>query len=425
MPVPLAARMRPRNLNEIVGQQHLLTPGSVLHKMANQTQEVAVSIILYGPPGTGKTTIAQAIAETTGSHFVKLSAIDAGIAQVRQVMKDALNLKEESDTPTMLFVDEVHRFDKKQQDALLPGVEAGTITLIAATTENPSFAVNKALVSRSLILKLEPIEDTDLGTLLQRAMSDTERGLGDKYTIDPEARSQLIRLASGDARALLNRLEACTLLAQDDHITVKNVEDAVGSTALSYDRDGDQHYDVVSAWIKSMRGSDPDAALHYLALMLSAGEDPRFISRRLMIHAAEDVGMADPSALQTATAAHLAVSHVGMPEAQLILGMATIHIATSPKSNASYKAIGQAMQDVAEAKHSPVPPHLRDAHYKGAQALGHGVGYLYPHDYSQNIVRQQYMPDSLVGTSYYQPTNNGYESKVRTTMEFIRNYTKG
>ena len=279
-------------------------------------------------------------------------------------------------------------------------------------------------MSRSLILKLEPIEDTDLGTLLQRAMSDTERGLGDKYTIDPEARSQLIRLASGDARALLNRLEACTLLAQDDHITVKNVEDAVGSTALSYDRDGDQHYDVVSAWIKSMRGSDPDAALHYLALMLSAGEDPRFISRRLMIHAAEDVGMADPSALQTATAAHLAVSHVGMPEAQLILGMATIHIATSPKSNASYKAIGQAMQDVAEAKHSPVPPHLRDAHYKGAQALGHGVGYLYPHDYSQNIVRQQYMPDSLVGTSYYEPTNNGYESNVRTTMEFIRNYTK-
>ncbi|RFA12717.1 AAA family ATPase [Subtercola boreus] len=431
--VPLAVRMRPRSLDEVAGQKHLLRPGSPLVNLASDSggAQGSVSIILWGPPGTGKTTLAQAIAHSSNRKFVELSAVTAGVRDVRQVMEEAFTSRDLYGVSTVLFLDEIHRFTKAQQDALLPGVENGWVILVAATTENPSFSVISPLLSRSLLLTLEPLSDDDLGLLVDRAVVDA-RGLAGRVTLTPEGRATIIRLASGDARRALTALEAAgtSALAGGDadpvpQITDETVAQAVDRALLRYDRNGDEHYDVISAFIKSVRGSDVDAAIHYLARMIEAGEDPRFIARRIIISAAEDIGMADPQALVIATAAADAVQFIGMPEGRIPLAEAVVYLATAPKSNASYLAIDKAIADVRAGKIGRVPKPLRDAHYPGAKRLGHGKGYAYPHDSDLGVVAQQYLPDELKSTEYYRPTEHGNERDVAARLEKIRRITRG
>ncbi|CAG7595907.1 putative AAA domain-containing protein [Leucobacter soli] len=480
---PLAVRMRPRSLDEVVGQQHLLRPGSPLRVLASEGAGAAgpVSVILWGPPGTGKTTLAQAIAASSGRRFVELSAVTAGIKDVRTVMQRALDDRDLYGVSTVLFLDEIHRFTKAQQDALLPGVENGWVTLVAATTENPSFSVISPLLSRSLLLTLEPLSDEDLRTLLRRAAEDP-RGLNGSVELTEEALDALVQLASGDARRALTGLEAAaaSALAEraghdgdtsgtdtgdtdtgdtgmggdaegddaggdadsdgDDEedggsvdaapsvaptVTAETVSASVDRALLRYDRQGDEHYDVISAFIKSIRGSDPDAAIHYLARMIEAGEDPRFIARRLMVHAAEDIGMADPQALPIAVAAAEATQLIGLPEARIPLAEATIYLATAPKSNAVIAAIDSAIADVRAGGFGRVPKPLRDAHYPGAKRLGHGKGYAYPHSDPRGVVTQQHLPDELVDRVYYAPSEHGNERAVRERLEKIRRITRG
>ncbi|MFD5225499.1 replication-associated recombination protein A [Microbacterium sp. NPDC058342] len=425
---PLAVRMRPVSLDEVAGQQHLLRAGSPIVALADPdaASPGAVSIILWGPPGTGKTTLAQAIARSSGRRFVELSAITAGVKDVREVMQEAITQRDLYGQTTILFLDEIHRFTKAQQDALLPGVENGWVILIAATTENPSFSVISPLLSRSLLLTLKPLTDEDIGVLIDRAVTDA-RGLAGAVGVSDEARAALIRLASGDGRRALTGLEAAAAVAlsrsdagQAQTVTDDDVAQAVDRALLRYDRQGDEHYDVISAFIKSIRGSDPDAAVHYLARMIEAGEDPRFIARRLVISAAEDIGLADPQALTIATAAADAVAFIGMPEGRIPLAEATIYLATTAKSNAAYLAINQAIADVRSGGFGRVPIHLRDAHYAGAKRLGHGKGYRYPHDSDAGIVPQQYLPEELAGRRYYAPKNLGAEREVSARLERIR-----
>lgn len=420
---PLAARMRPRNLDEIIGQSHLLVAGGVLRGLASSTS--AISVLLWGPPGTGKTSIAQAIALETSQVFTELSATSAGVKEVRDVIAQAKKRMDNQGQRTLLFLDEIHRFSKAQQDILLPAVESGTISLIGATTENPSFSVNAALNSRSVLLTLRPLTEDDLVAVMRTAL-ESERGLNNAVGFDVEAIQAIARSASGDARQALTVMEAAanTAIAQNlQNVDLDFVQQIAPQAIARYDRDGDQHYDIVSAFIKSMRGSDPDAALHWLARMIEAGEDPRFIARRLIVHASEDVGMADPSVLPIAVAAAQAVQLIGMPEARLNLAHATVAIATAPKSNAVYTGIGRALEDVRAGRTGEVPNHLRDAHYPGAKALGHGDGYLYPHDYPHAVVAQRYLPDAAVGVRYYEPTNNGFERQVGARMNAVRSLT--
>ena len=430
---PLAVRMRPRSLDEVAGQRHLLTPGSPLVSLASDKtgEQGATSVILWGPPGTGKTTLAQAIAHSSRRKFVELSAVNAGVKDVREVMEQAMSARDLYGVTTVLFLDEIHRFSKAQQDALLPGVENGWVILIAATTENPSFSVISPLLSRSLLLTLEVLSDEDLGTLVDRAVLDP-RGLADKVVLEDEARALIIRLASGDARRALTALEAAALSASSTTennekpiVTADIVAMAVDRALLRYDRNGDEHYDVISAFIKSIRGSDVDAALHYLARMIEAGEDPRFISRRVMISAAEDIGIADPQALLIAVAAADAVQYVGMPEGRIPLAEAVVYLATAPKSNASYLALDAAIADVRAGRIGRVPKHLRDAHYAGAKKLGHGKGYRYSHDSELGVVQQQYLPDELRDTRYYTPTEHGNERDVKARLEKLRRIIRG
>ncbi len=424
---PLAVRMRPRDLDEVVGQRHLLAPGSPLRTLASpDATRAATSVILWGPPGTGKTTLAGAIAQTSGRRFVQLSAISAGVKDVRQVMDEALNNRDLYGVGTVLFLDEIHRFTKAQQDALLPGVENGWVTLVAATTENPSFSVITPLLSRSLLLTLEPLTDDDITELVERARTD-ERGLRGEIDLAEDARRTIVEFASGDARRALTTLEAAAATAQQveaSEITVDHVQAASDQAILRYDRDGDEHYDVISAFIKSVRGSDPDAALHYLARMIVAGEDPRFIARRLIVLASEDIGMADPQGLPVAVAAADAVQLIGMPEGRIPLAEATVYLATAPKSNAAYVGVDQAIADVKAGRSGQVPMHLRDGHYAGSKRLGHGKGYRYPHDDERGVLAQQYLPDTLAGASYYEPTGRGYERELAMRLERIRRITR-
>ena len=428
---PLAVRMRPRTLDELVGQQQLRAAGSPLRRLVEGDQ--AMSLLLWGPPGTGKTTIAGIVSQQTNRRFVEVSAVSAGVKDVRAAIDSARATLVATGQETVLFVDEVHRFTKAQQDALLPGVENRWVTLVAATTENPFFSVISPLMSRSLLLKLESLTEADVDEVVERALTD-ERGLAGAVEVDDEARAHLVRLAGGDARRALTYLEAAAGAAvaagevtEDgrSRVTLVLAETAVDQAAVRYDRDGDQHYDVVSAWIKSMRGSDPDAALHYLARMVEAGEDPRFIARRLVVHASEDVGLADPTALTTAVAAAQAVQLIGMPEARLNLAQATLAIATAPKSNAVYAAYEAAASDVRAGKLGHVPSHLRDSHYGGAKKLGHGDGYVYPHDVAHGVAEQQYLPDALDGAVYYRPTSRGVEGAMRERWERIRSIVRG
>src|SRR5271157_690440 len=414
---PLAVRMRPASLDEVVGQAHLLAPGSPLRRLVEGSG--VASVILYGPPGSGKTTLAALISQATGRRFEALSALSAGVKEVRAVIDVARRAAAHGEQ-TVLFIDEVHRFSKTQQDALLSAVENRVVLLVAATTENPSFSVVAPLLSRSLILQLRPLTADDIRTVVQRAIDDP-RGLGGQVTVAPEAVDLLVRLAAGDARRALTALEvAAEAVRAGDELTVTAIEQSLDKAAVRYDRDGDQHYDVISAFIKSVRGSDVDAALHYLARMLVAGEDPRFIARRLMILASEDIGMADPTALQTAVAAAQTVQLIGMPEAQLTLAHATIHLASAPKSNAVITAISAAMNDIKAGKAGLVPPHLRDGHYFGAAALGNAQGYVYSHDDPDGVVAQQYPPDQLVGVDYYRPSDHGAAREIGPRVERLR-----
>ena len=412
---PLAVRMRPATLDEVVGQDHLLQPGSPLRRMVEGSG--AASVILYGPPGTGKTTLASLISQATGRRFEALSALSAGVKEVRAVIEKARVALVQSGEQTVLFIDEVHRFSKTQQDALLSAVENRVLLLVAATTENPSFSVVAPLLSRSLILQLQPLDADAVRTVVRRAIDDP-RGLDGQVEVTDDAVDLLVALSAGDARRALTALEVAAEAEQQ--VTVATIEQSLDKAAVRYDRDGDQHYDVVSAFIKSVRGSDVDAALHYLARMLVAGEDPRFVARRLMILASEDIGMADPTALQTAVAAAQTVQMIGMPEAQLTLAHATVHLATSPKSNAVTTALGAAMSDIREGKAGLVPAHLRDGHYSGAAKLGNAIGYKYAHDDPDGVVPQQYPPDELVGVDYYRPTNHGAEREIATRLDKLR-----
>jgi putative ATPase len=411
---PLAVRMRPVSLDEVVGQDHLLQPGSPLRRLVEGSG--VASAILYGPPGSGKTTLAALISQATGRRFEALSALSAGVKEVRAVIDLARRAAAHGEQ-TVLFIDEVHRFSKTQQDALLSAVENRVVLLVAATTENPSFSVVAPLLSRSLILQLRPLTSDDVRTVVQRAIDDP-RGLGGRVQVTPEAVDLLVRLAAGDARRALTALEVAA--EAGEQVTVEAIEQSLDKAAVRYDRDGDQHYDVISAFIKSVRGSDVDAALHYLARMLVAGEDPRFIARRLTILASEDIGMADPTALQTAVAAAQTVQLIGMPEAQLTLAHATVHLATAPKSNAVTTALGAAMADIKAGKAGLVPPHLRDGHYSGAAALGNAQGYKYAHDHPDGVVPQQYPPDEVVGVDYYRPTGRGAEREIAGRLERLR-----
>ena len=454
---PLAVRMRPRTIDEVLGQEHLLTPGAPLRVLAGENAGPAgpSSVILYGPPGTGKTTLAHVIARAPGRKFVELSAITAGVKDVRAVMDQALLDRDMYGTTTVLFLDEIHRFTKAQQDALLPGVENRWVILVAATTENPSFSIISPLLSRSLLLRVHSLEQSDIEQLIDRALADP-RGFGGAAVIDEDARAHLAAVSGGDARRSLTSLEAAAAIAFSEaeqvsvesarsaedsadptdsadpagekdpepaapvRITLAHATEAVDRAAIRYDRSGDQHYDVVSAFIKSMRGSDADAAVHYLARMLEGGEDPRFVARRIMILASEDIGLADPQALQVATAAAQSVALVGMPEARIILSQAVIYCALAPKSNAAYNAINRAIADVRAGASGQVPVHLRDGHYAGAKQFGHGVGYVYAHDEPGHVAAQQYLPDTLRGTVYYEPTQHGFERTLTERRERIR-----
>ena len=457
---PLAVRMRPRMIDEVLGQEHLLTPGAPLRVLAGENAGPAgpSSVILYGPPGTGKTTLAHVIARAPGRKFVELSAITAGVKDVRAVMDQALLDRDMYGTTTVLFLDEIHRFTKAQQDALLPGVENRWVILVAATTENPSFSIISPLLSRSLLLRVHSLEQSDIERLIDRALADP-RGFDGAAVIDADARAHLAAVSGGDARRSLTSLEAAAAIAFSEaeqasvesarsaedladsadsvnsanqagekdpepaapvRITLAHATEAVDRAAIRYDRSGDQHYDVVSAFIKSMRGSDADAAVHYLARMLEGGEDPRFVARRIMILASEDIGLADPQALQVATAAAQSVALVGMPEARIILSQAVIYCALAPKSNAAYNAINRAIADVRAGAAGQVPVHLRDGHYAGAKQFGHGEGYIYAHDAPGHVAAQQYLPDTLRGTVYYEPTQHGFERTLTERRERIR-----
>ena len=445
---PLAVRMRPRTIDEVLGQEHLLTPGAPLRVLAGENAGPAgpSSVILYGPPGTGKTTLAHVIARAPGRKFVELSAITAGVKDVRAVMDQALLDRDMYGTTTVLFLDEIHRFTKAQQDALLPGVENRWVILVAATTENPSFSIISPLLSRSLLLRVHSLEQSDIERLIDRALADP-RGFDGAAVIDEDARAHLAAVSGGDARRSLTSLEAAAAIAFSEaeaagnapaetgaeeaepaapvRITLAHATEAVDRAAIRYDRSGDQHYDVVSAFIKSMRGSDADAAVHYLARMLEGGEDPRFVARRIMILASEDIGLADPQALQVATAAAQSVALVGMPEARIILSQAVIYCALAPKSNAAYNAINRAIADVRAGAAGQVPVHLRDGHYAGAKQFGHGVGYVYAHDEPGHVAAQQYLPDTLRGTVYYEPTRHGFERTLTERRERIRRILNG
>ncbi len=422
---PLAVRMRPRTLDELVGQEQLRAPGSPLRQLVEGDQPM--SLLLWGPPGTGKTTIAAILSHQTDRRFVEVSAVSAGVREVRAAIDGARAELVRGGPETVLFVDEVHRFSKAQQDALLPGVENRWVTLVAATTENPFFSVISPLLSRSLLLRLESLTDDDIRTVLRQALED-ERGLAGGFTIEDEALEHLVRLAGGDARRSLTYLESAAGAAKATGaqlIDLETAETAVDRAAVRYDRQGDQHYDVTSAFIKSVRGSDVDAALHYLARMIEAGEDPRFIARRLVILASEDIGLADPTALTTAVAAAQAVQLIGMPEARLNLAQATIALAVAPKSNAVITAIEAASADVRAGKIGSVPPHLRDAHYPGAKRLDHGTSYVYSHDEPFGIAEQQYAPDVVADAEYYRPTDLGAEGAVKQRWERIRRLIRG
>ncbi|WP_316932175.1 replication-associated recombination protein A [Nocardioides marmotae] len=422
---PLAVRMRPRTLDELVGQEQLRAPGAPLRQLIENDQ--SMSLLLWGPPGTGKTTIASIVSQQTDRRFVEVSAVSAGVKEVRAAIDTARAELVATGRETVLFVDEVHRFSKAQQDALLPGVENRWVTLVAATTENPFFSVISPLLSRSLLLRLESLTDEHVRGVLEQALVD-ERGLAGRFTVEEEAIDHLVRLAGGDARRSLTYLEAATGAAASrgsDVVTLEMAETAVDQAAVRYDRQGDQHYDVTSAFIKSVRGSDADAALHYLARMMEAGEDPRFIARRLMILASEDIGLADPTALQTAVAAAQTVQLIGMPEAQLTLAHATIALAVAPKSNAVTTAVFAAVADVRAGKIGPVPSHLRDAHYSGAKKLGHGATYKYSHDEPYGIAEQQYAPDVVLDAEYYRPTSLGAEAAVKERWERVRRLVRG
>ncbi len=415
---PLAVRMRPRTLDEVIGQRHLIADGSPLRKLAEH--DAAMSVLLWGPPGTGKTTLAYVVSRVTRRRFVELSAVSAGVRDVRAAIETARSELGITGAQTILFIDEVHRFNKAQQDALLPAVENRWVSFIGATTENPSFSVVGPLLSRSLLLTLQPLTDDDIGQVIDRALAD-ERGLAGAVALADGVAAHLVRLAGGDARRALTYLEAAALGERPGGVIgVEDLERAVDRAMVRYDRAGDQHYDVISAFIKSIRGSDPDAAVHYLARMIEAGEDARFIARRLIVHASEDIGLADPTALQAAVAAAQAVEFVGLPEARINLTQAVIHLALAPKSNAVIMAITAASADVKAGLAGPVPAHLRDAHYPGAQRLGHGKGYSYPHDDPAGVVTQQYAPDSIDGRAYYQPTRHGAEARYAERADRIR-----
>lgn len=419
---PLAARMRPRTLDEVVGQQHLLGPGRPLRRLIEGSGEA--SVILFGPPGTGKTTIASLISAATGDRFVALSALSSGVKEVREVITRARTDLLHGER-TVLFIDEVHRFSKTQQDALLAAVENRTVLLVAATTENPSFSVVAPLLSRSLLLQLESLTEADIRSVLDRALVD-DRGLAGRITASAEALDQLVLLAGGDARRGLTYIEAAAEAVDDGgELTLDIVRDNVNRAVVRYDRDGDQHYDIVSAFIKSIRGSDVDAALHYLARMMEAGEDPRFIARRLVVHASEDIGMADPMAMQVAVAAAQAVQLIGMPEARINLAQATIHLATAPKSNAVINAMDAALSDVKQGHIGTVPAHLRDGHYEGAERLGNAVGYAYPHDDPRGVVRQDYLPENIRDRVYYRPTGHGGEKRISEYLGRLRRIIRG
>ena len=420
---PLAVRLRPRTIDEIVGQQHLLAPGSPLRRLAEGS--AAMSVFLWGPPGVGKTTIAAVVSQATNRRFVELSAVTAGVKDVREAIATARHDLERG-RGTVLFIDEVHRFNKAQQDVLLPAVENRLVTLIAATTENPSFSVIAPLLSRSLLLTLKPLTDDDLGVLIDRGLSD-ERGLGGVYTIEDAARQALLQMSGGDARRVLTYLEEAASCAASIGVTVIDtaaLERAVDRAAVRYDKDGDQHYDVISAFIKSVRGSDVQAALHYLARMLEAGEDPRFIARRLVVLASEDIGMAAPSVLQTCVAAAQAVQLIGLPEARINLAHAVIAAATAPKSNSVVCAVDAAIADVQAGNIGQVPPHLRDSHYATASRYGHGVGYKYAHDWPHGVAPQQYLPDELADAQYYKPTDHGAEAAIAERLDVINKLLK-
>jgi putative ATPase len=410
---PLATRMRPRTLEDFVGQRHILAEGKLLWR-AIKADRIS-SIILYGPPGTGKTSLAQVIANATKSKFEGLSGVESNVADIRRVIATAANRLANSGQRTILFIDEIHRFNKAQQDVLLPDVENGTVRLIGATTHNPFFYVNSPLVSRSQIFQLQPLTPADIKDLLQRALADKERGLGGKkLTVDADAIEFLAIACDGDARKALNSLEIGALTTPSGHITKAIAEESIQKKAVVYDGDEDEHYDTISAFIKSMRGSDPDAALYWLAKMVVAGEDPRFIARRIVILAAEDIGLADPQALVLSVAAHHAVEFIGWPEGELPLAEATVYCATAPKSNASAKGIWSAKADVEQGRTMEVPQHLKDTHYKGAARLGHGEGYKYAHDFAGHVVEQEHLPEPR---RYYEPGDQGFEVKVRERME--------
>jgi putative ATPase len=429
---PLAVRMRPRALDEVVGQEHLLGPGTPIRRLVER--DAPLSLVLWGPPGTGKTTLATVVSLATRRRFVEISAVSDGVKQVRAAIDLARRELGMTGERTVMFVDEVHRFNKAQQDALLPAVENRWVSFIGATTENPFFSVISPLLSRSLLLTLEPLGDDQVREVIRRARTD-ERGLGGRVELTDAAEDHLVRLAGGDARRALTYLEAAALAAEGGEggedggtggvIDVEVLERAVDRAAVRYDRQGDQHYDVISAFIKSIRGSDVDAALHYLARMVEAGEDPRFIARRLIVHASEDIGMADPTALQAATAAAQAVELVGFPEARINLAQAVIHLSLAPKSNAVIVAISEAMADVRRGLVGPVPSHLRDAHYPGAGTLGHGKGYAYAHDHPGGVAEQQYAPDVVHGKEYYRPTRHGAEGRLGEVLDRIRAVLRG
>lgn len=433
---PLAVRMRPRSIEEVRGQEDVLRSGSPLRRLIEGQGGAAgpLSAILWGPPGTGKTTLAHLVAQAAGRTFVELSAVTAGVKDVRTVMEQATRERSLYGRQTVLFLDEIHRFSKAQQDALLPGVENRLVILVAATTENPSFSIIAPLLSRSMLVRLGSLDEAQVGQVIDEALTD-ERGLAGAFTLAAEARDHVIRIAGGDARRALTTLEAAAGVAQDAvpagredeviAIELGHAEQAVDQAAVRYDRAGDQHYDVASAFIKSMRGSDVDAALHYLARQLEAGEDPRFIARRIVISASEDVGLGDPTALQTAVAALHAVAQIGMPEARIVLAQAVVHNALAPKSNAAYAAINAAIADVRAGKGGAVPAHLRGTGYSGAADLGHGEGYRYSHDEPAGVGPQQFLPDDLVDADYYHPTGRGWEERLGPRWQELRGIIRG
>ena len=421
---PLANRMRPKTLEEVVGQQHIIGKDKLLYR-AIRADKLS-SVIFYGPPGTGKTTLAKVIAGATKAEFVSINATAAGKKDMEAVVEQAKNSLGMYGRRTILFIDEIHRFNKGQQDYLLPFVEDGTIILIGATTENPYFEVNGALLSRSVIFELKSLDKEDIRILLRRAVTDEERGMGAYHAVlEPDAEDFLADISNGDARAALTAIELGVLTTERSedgkiHITLDVAQECIQKRAVRYDKMGDQHYDTISAFIKSIRGSDPDAAVYYLARMLYAGEDIRFIARRMMISASEDVGNADPNALNVAVSAALAVERIGMPEARIILAQAATYLASAPKSNASYLAVDRATECMKQTMTAPVPVHLQDSHYKGSEKLGHGLGYLYAHNYPNHYVEQQYLPDALKDEVFYEPTEIGYEKQIKEHLQFLR-----